>query len=136
RALEPAAMARRMAEARLAVMGFGTSLCELAWHETPHLAITHHDHDVAWAKLLEERGIGRFLGRAAALEADFVVERFAQAALDHDWQRASAARALDALEGGRGVERILDRLAAIARELKLSRAGSGTDRHAGRAPLA
>lgn len=135
RALEPAAMARRMAEARLAVMGFGTSLCELAWHETPHLSVTHHDHDVAWATRLESFGIGRLLGRASALEPAAVEARFAEALLDLDWQRTSAARALAAIDGGRGTERILDRLALIAREVALSRAASGLGRLGDRAPL-
>ncbi|MBK7947288.1 MAG: hypothetical protein IPK00_00685 [Deltaproteobacteria bacterium] len=138
RALEPAAMARRMAEARIAVMGFGTSLCELAWHETPHLSVTHHDHDVTWAKTLEERGIGRFLGRAAALDPERVKTRFAGALADPDWQRTSAQRALAAIDGGRGCDHILDRLALVAREIPLSRPASGLRRQTGRSgsPLA
>ncbi|MFO0687177.1 MAG: hypothetical protein U0900_00535 [Myxococcota bacterium] len=136
RALEPAAMARRMAEARIAVMGFGTSLCELAWHGTPHLSVTHHDHDVAWAIRLEERGIGRFLGRAAALDPGFVRERFAQALADATWQRTSAERAFAAIDGGRGCERILDRLAVIAREVAFSRSASGVGGQTGRPSLA
>lgn len=136
RALEPAAMARRMAEAKLAVMGFGTSLCELAWHETPHLSVTHHEHDVAWAERLEAFGIGRFLGRATALEPAEIEARFTEALLDRVWQRTSAAHALAALDGGRGAERILDRLALIAREVALPRASSGLRRQGDRAPLA
>ncbi|MEZ4278062.1 MAG: hypothetical protein R3F21_00385 [Myxococcota bacterium] len=117
RALAPAAMARRMADARLAVMGFGTSLSELAWHGTPHLSVTHQPLDSPWAQRLEAHGIGAWLGDARALDPDFVAARFTRALGDEAWQGASAARARAALEGGRGCERILDRLALIAREL-------------------
>lgn len=133
RALEPAAMARCMAEARLAVMGFGTSLTELAWHGTPHLSLTHHAQDAPWALRLEALGIGGWLGHAAALDADFVAARLRRALGDPGWQRASADRARAAIEGGRGCERILERLAAIAQELPARRPlrsglGQGTSR--------
>jgi spore coat polysaccharide biosynthesis predicted glycosyltransferase SpsG len=135
-ALEPAAMARRMAEARLAVMGFGTSLCELAWHETPHLSITHHDHDSTWAMLLEERGIGGLLGHAAALDAGFITRRFEQALRDPAWSESSTRLALAAIDGGNGGERILDRLAAIRCEVGGQRAGSSRCRSLPGAKLA
>ncbi|MEZ4330209.1 MAG: hypothetical protein R3F35_00505 [Myxococcota bacterium] len=111
RALKPAAMAASMATARLAVVGFGTSLTELAWHGTPHLSLTHHDADVPRARTLERRGIGRWLGSAARIDPDEVATRFEAALRDLAWQSDSAARARDALEGARGVERILDRIA-------------------------
>lgn len=133
--LEPSAMARRMAEARLAVIGFGTSLTELAWHGTPHVSVTHHAQDVPWAKRLEERGIGTWLGSAEALDARFVSARVARALADLDWQRESARRAFDAIAGGRGCERILDRLATIAREIPTHRRRSGLGQDARRAPL-
>ncbi len=117
RALAPAAMARAMAAARLAVMGFGTSLSELAWHGTPHLSVTHHAADDVFARQLEARGIGIWLGHAATLDLARVAARFAAALADRDWQRASAARARAALGEGDGCERILDRLASIAREV-------------------
>ena len=117
RALPPAAMARCMAEARLAVMGFGTSLTELAWHGTPHLAVTHHASDAPWARRLEARGIGGWLGDARAIDPARVAARFARALDDEQWQRTSAERASAAIEGGRGCERILDRLELIAREV-------------------
>lgn len=118
RALAPAVMARCMADARLAVMGFGTSLSELAWHGTPHLSVTHQPPDSPWAQRLEAHGIGAWLGDARALDPEFVSARFARALADVAWQRASAERARAALEGGRGSERILDRLALIAREVE------------------
>jgi len=117
RALAPAAMAARMAEARLAVMGFGTSLCELAWHGTPHLSVTHHAADGEEARRLEARGIGLWLGYAGDLDARRVAARFTRALADVDWQVESARRAHAAIEGGAGSERILDRLEAIAREI-------------------
>lgn len=117
RALAPAAMAARMAEARLAVMGFGTSLCELAWHGTPHLSLTHHDGDAPFARRLEQRGIGRWLGHAARFDPAFVAGCLAEALRDPHWQTASAERARAALEGGTGCERILDRIAALAVDL-------------------
>ncbi len=128
RALEPAAMARRMAEARLAVVGFGTSLCELAWHGTPHLSVTHHPSDEAWARALEEQGIGGWLGPATDFDPEFVAQRFAQALRDPDWARTSARRAREALEEGNGCERILDRLSIIAREAAATRPRSERDR--------
>jgi spore coat polysaccharide biosynthesis predicted glycosyltransferase SpsG len=136
RALEPAAMAARMAEARLAVMGFGTSLGELAWHGTPHLSVTHHTADDAWAERLEARGIGRWLGHAVRLEPEAVKARLAAALGDGAWQAESARRARAVLEGGRGGERILDRLAAIAREVAGARRESGLGHGGPSAPLA
>jgi len=136
RGLEPAAMARRMADARLAVIGFGTSLSELAWHGTPHLSITHHALDEPWARRLEERGIGLWLGTADALHATFASARVDRALRDLAWQRESARRAFDAIEGGRGCERILDRLAMIACEIPTPRRRSGLGQDGRRAPLA
>ena len=135
RGLEPTVMARRMAEARIAVMGFGTSLSELAWHGTPHLSITHHAQDVPWAKRLEERGIGAWLGSADSLDAKFAAARFAQALARFDWQLESARRAFDAIEGGSGCERILDRLATIAREVPILRRRSGLCQDSSLAPV-
>lgn len=112
-ALAPAQMARLMSAARLAVMGFGTSLAELAWHGTPQLSVTHHPSDDPWARRLEARGIGVHLGQARTLDLDAVATRLRHALADERWQRESAARAYDALEDGRGCERILDRLAAL-----------------------
>lgn len=117
RALEPAEMAERMAAARLAVMGFGTSLCELAWHGTPHLSVTHQASDDAQAAHLERLGIGRHLGCATRLDPDRIARIFRQALLDPAWQTTSAATAFDALEGGLGCERILDRLEVLAPDL-------------------
>ncbi len=135
RGLEPIVMARRMAEARLAVMGFGTSLCELAWHGTPHLSVTHHVEDEAWAMRLEERGIGGWLGHAKSLDPTYVTSRFERALGDIPWQLESTRRALDAIEGGRGCERILDRLAWIARELTVPGRKSGLGHGQRPAPL-
>ena len=135
RGLEPLAMARRMADARIAVMGFGTSLCELAWHGTPHLSVTHHVQDEAWATRLEERGIGGWLGHAESLDPTCVTSRFARALADLPWQIESAQRALDEIEGGRGCERILERLAWIAREVSLPGRESGLGHGQRPAPL-
>lgn len=111
RALPSDAMADAMARARLAVMGFGTSLGELAWHGTPHASVTHHPSDDVPARQLEDRGIGCHLGCARALDATRVETRFRRVLEDPDWQRRSARVAFEAIEGGRGVERLLDRLA-------------------------
>lgn len=132
RGLEPPAMAQRMAEARIAVMGFGTSLCELAWHGTPHLSITHHAHDEHWAEALERRGIGGFLGPATDLVPERVAARLEQGLRDRVWQIRSADLARAALEGGRGSERILDRLALIAGEVPRKNAASPPRRSGGR----
>lgn len=117
RGLEPPAMAQRMAEARIAVMGFGTSLCELAWHGTPHLSVTHRAPDEHWARILERRGIGGWLGPASDLVPARTAARLEQGLRDRAWQVRSADQAYAALEGGRGSELILDRLALIACEV-------------------
>lgn len=113
RALAQQAMARRMAQARLAVMGFGTSLSELAWLGTPHVSITHHACDDGAARELEARGIGKHLGFAPVLDVEALERTIRQALQDRDWQRSSAERALAALDGGTGATRILDRLEEI-----------------------
>lgn len=111
--LTPTGMADLMSSARLAVIGFGTSLAELAWHGTPHLSVTHHLADVPWARRLEARGIGIHLGHAADLDAERISDRLDRV-LSHDaWQHESASRAFDALEGGLGCDRILDRMEAL-----------------------
>jgi len=115
RALSQAAMAQRMAAARLAIMGFGTSLGELAWLGTPHLSITHHVRDDRHARRLEALGIGMHLGFAPELAADSVRPKLQRALVDRDWQRASAERAAALLEGGLGTRRILQQLERIAR---------------------
>ncbi len=110
RALDGLAMARLMAESKLAVMGFGTSLSELAWHGTPFLSITHHASDDPLARSLERQGIGVHLGSASSLNLEVVASRFRRALEDDAWQRTSAEAAQRALEDGLGVERILDRI--------------------------
>lgn len=115
RALSQAAMAQRMAAARIAVMGFGTSLGELAWLGTPHLSITHHARDDRHARRLEAHGIGMHLGFAPELAAEVVLPRLRRGLVDRDWQRASAERAASLLEGGLGARRILGQLEQIAR---------------------
>lgn len=114
RALDGASMAQLMACARLAVFGFGISLTELAWHETPFLSMTHHEYDRAAARDLESIGIGRSLGFAGSLDPDRVVGQIRTALEDHAWQSDSAQRAHRLLEDGRGVHRIFDRLALDA----------------------
>lgn len=109
-----AEMARLMARARLAVIGFGTSLGELAWHGTPFVCVPHHDFDRAPARALEANGIGRLLAtvadvRAGAPEID---RRLAAALIDDPWLRESAARAHARLEGGRGIDRLFQILEA------------------------
>jgi spore coat polysaccharide biosynthesis predicted glycosyltransferase SpsG len=113
RALPVDAMARRMAASRLAVIGFGTSLAELAWHGTPHLSISHHSTDEGLARGLEARGIGLHLGYGPELDEDHVRRTLARALGDPDWSTETARRAHAALEGGHGALRILRLLAAL-----------------------
>lgn len=120
-ALSQSAMAQRMAAARLAIVGFGTSLGELAWLGTPHLSITHHSRDDRHARRLEAHGIGLHLGFAPELAAEAVLPKLQRALIDRDWQRASAERAALLLEGGLGVRRILGQLEQIARSRGLDR---------------
>jgi spore coat polysaccharide biosynthesis predicted glycosyltransferase SpsG len=115
RALDSSAMARLMSESRIAVMGFGTSLTELAWHGTPHLSVTHHAADEASARSLEARGIGTHLGYAGNLDDAVIGARFRRAVEDPIWQHDSSRKAFDALEGGHGADKILDRLELLDR---------------------
>ena len=129
RGLSAERFAERMARARFAVMGFGTSLTELAWHATPHASITHHEHDIAAARALEASGIGVYLGCATQLDSQHVTTRFRRAIEDGPGQRDAVARARAALEGGRGVERILD-------ELERRREQAAQSDRPGRGPVA
>ena len=93
-ALTPKDMAHLMASARLAIMGFGTSLTELAWHGTPHLSVTHHRFDIAHAESLELRGVGRHLGQAEGLDPAITKQRLQRGLADAKWQESSARTAL------------------------------------------
>ncbi len=113
-ALRASEMAECMAAPRLAVAGFGTSLVELAWHGTPFLALAQQTGDVAHASRLEARGLGLALGYAARIEPAVALPKIRRALVDEAWQYASAERAFEAIDSGLGVERILDRLAALS----------------------
>lgn len=110
RALPAERFARSMARARFAVVGFGTSLTELAWHGTPHACLTHHEHDDAPARALEARGIGAHLGCVRQFDARAITARFRRALEDAALQRESVRRAREAIAEARGIERILDAL--------------------------
>jgi spore coat polysaccharide biosynthesis predicted glycosyltransferase SpsG len=126
RALSQAAMAQRMAAARLAIIGFGTSLGELAWLGTPHLSITHHASDDRHARRLEAYGIGLHLGYAPELAADTVLPKLRRGLVDRDWQCIGAERAASLLEGGLGARRIVAQLEQIARSRGFDRLRPGT----------
>ena len=110
RAVSAEKMAELMHRARLALIGFGVSLSELAWHNTPFLTVPHHDTDRAPARDLAANGIGRLLASGSELDQNQMVNRIAAALADHNWQRTSSALANTALEGGNGADRILSRL--------------------------
>jgi len=110
RALDASAMAERMRRARVAVIGFGTSLTELAWHGTPFLTVTHHESDRAPARDLEANGLGRVLGTASRLDPQRVERRIVRALLDREWLEDSSDLAYHMLRGGMGVRHLLERL--------------------------
>lgn len=110
RAIPALRMAILMSQSRIAVMGFGTSLTELAWHGTPHLSVTHRSGDDPSARFLESQGIGVHLGSAGSLDDETVRARFRCALEDARWQEESADRAFRAIEGGHGSRRILAEL--------------------------
>ncbi len=125
RSLDAEGMAARMRAARLALVGFGTSITELAWHETPFLTIPHHEHDLGAARDLEARGFGRVLGTARRLERVPLAPRLLDALRDTAWQRRSARLARRALGDGHGAARLFERLEAdLALRAPRPRAGS------------
>lgn len=125
RSLDASAMAARMRAARIALVGFGTTVSELAWHATPFLTITHHEADRGPARDLEARGYGRMLGTASRLDRLPAAARIEHALRDTEWQRQSAALARRALGDGKGAGRIFER---IEIELALRAAGPHTHR--------
>lgn len=126
------AMADRMRTARLAVIGFGTSLTELAWHGTPFLTVAHHDHDRGPSRDVEARGFGRSLGAASTLPRLPLETRILRALRDDTWQRESADAAHHALDGGLGAARLFDR---VATDLALRPARHAATPNAGRRAL-
>lgn len=108
--LDAPAMAARMRAARVALVGFGTAINELAWHATPFLTITHHDSDRGPARDLEACGFGRHLGPAHTLERLPLVAPIDAALRDIGWQQRSAARARRALGDGSGAARLFERI--------------------------
>ncbi len=112
RSLDSHAMARLMSRAKVALVGFGTSVTELAWHGTPFLCITHHPHDLAPARRLQQAGLGRVLGDASDRSLERIALDLHAALGDRAWQRRSAAFGRALLGDGLGAERVLDALAA------------------------
>ena len=110
RGLDAFGMADRMRLARLAIVGFGTSVTELAWHATPFLTIPHHDHDRGAARDLASRGFGRTLATARRLNRSAVSRHILDALRDETWRTTSATRARDVLDDGDGVARIFARI--------------------------
>ena len=119
-------MAELMHRARLALIGFGVSLSELAWHNTPFLSVPHHDADRAPARDLAANGVGRILASGSELDRNQMVNRITAALEDQEWQRSSSALANTALEGGSGADRVLSRLEDDLAKRKL--AGDQTER--------
>ena len=126
-ALEAPQMAARMRAAKLALIGFGTSLTELAWHGTPCLTVTHNDADRGPARDLEARGLARVLGNARRLERVPLATRIKRALLDDHWRAESASAAREAIGDARGIDRLFDR---IESDLCLRSGRRVDDRHA------
>lgn len=117
RALAPAQMARLMSETCLAISGFGTALTEFAMHRVPCLTVTHHRADAGAAIDLETRGMGRWLGFAGDPLSRPSIDRLEKALRDPAWRAASAERAFEAINRGRGTERVLDCAESLARRV-------------------
>ncbi|MEM9175867.1 MAG: hypothetical protein AAGC67_11590 [Myxococcota bacterium] len=109
-ALDASGMSDRMQQARLALIGFGTSVTELAWHGTPFLTLTHRERDRGPARNLEARGYGRVLGSAQRLDRVPIAKRVRRALLDGLWQEESARAARLAVGDARGASRLFDRI--------------------------
>ena len=128
RALPPAGMARLMKETRLALCGFGTALTELAMHRVPSLTVTHHRSDKAFALALEARGMARWLCYAGSPSSPALADRIDQALRDHAWRSESASRAFEAIDRGRGTDRILEEVESLClRESPLPLLRGGSD---------
>ena len=107
--LDAPAMAARMRAARVALVGFGTAINELAWHATPFLTITHHDSDRGPARDLEACGFGRHLGPAHTLERLPLVAPIDAALLPSDVPERSARPACTRRRERRGTPLRADR---------------------------
>lgn len=104
-------LAALLCRAAAAVVGFGTTIQELAFLGVPFLSVTHHEPDVVHARRLEALGVGATAGYGGSLEADTLPAMLERSLFDPAFRRASADRGRELLGDGRGAARILALLA-------------------------
>jgi spore coat polysaccharide biosynthesis predicted glycosyltransferase SpsG len=110
RALPRADFAALLRRAAGALVGFGTTLQELAWLGVPFVSLTHHREDVVHARRLEGLGVGAAGGFGAAFDAQELSALLTRSLFDPDFRRSTAMRARELLGDGRGATRILSLL--------------------------
>lgn len=110
-------MCALMARARVAVVGFGTTLSELAYMGVPALTLTHHEGDLPDAERLEALHISRSGGFGGAFDATRFAAGLREMLADDAWCRRASARGRALLGDGAGDARILDLLAGTRRRV-------------------
>jgi spore coat polysaccharide biosynthesis predicted glycosyltransferase SpsG len=98
-----------------AVVGFGTSVYDLAFLGVPMLYLTHHEADAEDAERLSARGIGAPGGEGPRFDPERFERALARTLLDPAWRERAAGRGRSLVGDGRGAHRILDSLEAAAR---------------------
>lgn len=109
------AMCALMSRARFALVGFGTTLCELAFMGVPALTLTHHESDLPDAARLEALGIARSAGFGGAFDPARFRDALRSSLFDSDWCRRASTRGRTLLGDGAGAGRIVDLLVAPQR---------------------
>lgn len=109
------AMCALMSRARFAIVGFGTTLSELAFMGVPALTLTHHESDLPDAARLEALGIARCGGFGGRFDASRFHAALRTSLFDDGWCRRASGRARALLGDGAGAGRIVDLLFAPRR---------------------
>ncbi len=97
-----------------AVLGFGTSVYDLAFLGVPMLYLTHHAADREDAERLAGLGIGALAGEGPTFDAQRFEAALAGTLGHPGWRERAARRGRVLLGDGRGADRILDALQAAA----------------------
>ena len=103
-------LAEMMNRSLFCVVGFGTTVYDLAYMGVPMVYVTHHRSDTEDACRLSEQGIGMLGANGSSFDAVEFRGVLARTLLDPDWRVRSSARGRELLRDGNGGGRILDEL--------------------------